>query len=90
MAQPDVEELEREDDYVHVRMRDPDQFEEIRTPDWASDVAESVSDGSQVRTGRREDGDDWEVQSVLIDVHVADDVAREKAREITEKIESSE
>lgn len=36
MAQtPAVNKIETEDDYIHVRFRDPDHYDEIRTPDWA-------------------------------------------------------
>ena len=85
---PDVETVATEDEYIHVRFRDPDRYDEIRTPDWADEPAESVSEGSEVRTGRVEGEDDWEVTSVLIDKHVGEEKAREQAREIVEKIES--
>ena len=85
---PNVQAVETEDEFVHVRFRDPDEFSDIRTPDWAADVARSVSEGSEVRTGKREDGDDWEVQSVLIKKSVGEDKAKEQAEEIIEKIES--
>ncbi|SDK35829.1 hypothetical protein [Natronorubrum texcoconense] len=85
---PDVELVETEDDYIHVRFRDPDRYDEIRTPDWAKEPAESVSDGSEVRTGKLEGEDDWEVTSVLIEKHVGEAKAEEQAREIVEKIES--
>lgn len=84
----DVEAVETEGDFVHVRFQDPDQFETIRTPDWAEEPANSVQPGSEVRTGKREDGDDWEIQSVLIPKDVGEEQAREEAREIVEKIES--
>lgn len=87
-AAPDVEMVDTEDDYVHVRFRDPDEFDTIRTPDWAKDPAESVSEGAEVRTGKRESSDDWELQSVLIPAEVDEDTARDQAREIAEKIES--
>lgn len=85
---PDVEKVETEDDYIHVRFRDPDQYDEIRTPDWADNPAESVSEGSEVRTGKVEGDDDWEVTSVLIQKNVGEEKAEEQAREIVEKIES--
>lgn len=85
---PAVEDVETEDEYVHVRFRDPDRYDEIRTPDWAKNPAESVSEGAEVRTGRIEGEDDWEVQSVLVDEHVGEEKAREQAEEIAEKIES--
>lgn len=86
---PDIELVETDEEYVHVRFRDPDQYEEIRTPDWAKEPAESVSEGSEVRTGKIEGSDDWEVTSVLIEKHVGEEKAKEQAREIVEKIESS-
>ncbi|WP_436346462.1 hypothetical protein [Natronorubrum sp. FCH18a] len=85
---PDVEMVETEDDYIHVRFRDPDRYDEIRTPDWATEPAESVSEGSEVRTGKVEGEDDWEVTSVLIKKSVGEEKAEEQAREIVEKIES--
>lgn len=85
---PAVEDVETEGEYVHVRFRDPDRYDEIRTPDWAENPAESVSEGAEVRTGRIEGEDDWEVQSILIDKHVGEEKAREQAEEIVGKIES--
>ncbi|MDS0282957.1 hypothetical protein [Haloarcula onubensis] len=80
--------VETEDEYVHVRFRDPDQFETIRTPDWAEKPARSVSDGSEVRMGKAADSDDWKVETVLIQKEVGEDKAAEQAEEIVEKIES--
>lgn len=85
---PSIQTVETEDEYIHVRFRDPDDFDEIRTPDWAENPAQDVSEGSEVRTGQREGSDDWEVQSVLIKKSVGEDKAREQAEEIVEKIES--
>jgi hypothetical protein len=88
MAQtPEPKAVETEDEYIHVRYRDPDDFDTIRTPDWADNASDSVSEGSEVRTGKREDSDDWEVQSVLIKKSVGEEKAREQADEIVEKIE---
>ncbi|HKJ59805.1 MAG TPA: hypothetical protein VKA37_11280 [Halobacteriales archaeon] len=88
MAKADVQAVETEDEYIHVRFRDPDEFETIRTPDWATNAARDVSEGAKVRTGKRTGSDDWEVQSVLIKKNVGEEKAREQAREIVEKIES--
>ena len=85
---PDIRTVETSDEYTHVQFRDPDEFGTIRTPDWAADVAQSVSDGAEVRTGKREDSDDWTVESVLVEKHVGEEKAREQATEIVEKIES--
>ena len=85
---PEVEAVETEGEYVLGRFRNPDRYEQIRTPDWATQPAESVSDGSEVRTGRLEDEDDWEVTSVLIDKDVGEERAEKQTHEIVEKIES--
>lgn len=84
---PDIETVETEDDFIHVRFRDPDEFETIRTPDWAKNVAESVSEGSEVRTGQREGSDEWEVQSVLVKKQVGEEKARDQATEIVRKMQ---
>ncbi|AQL42943.1 hypothetical protein BV210_09545 [Halorientalis sp. IM1011] len=89
MAQtPSISDVETTEDFFHVRYRDPDEFDEIRTPDWAENAASSVADGSEVRTGDREGDEDWLVQSVLVPVDVAEneDDARELADEIVAKI----
>ncbi|WP_225333658.1 hypothetical protein [Halomicrobium urmianum] len=83
---PQIQATEEGDDYYHVRFRDPDQFDEIRTPDWADEVGDSVVEGSEVRTGQAEDSDEWLVQSVLIPKNQGEDRARDQAREIVEKI----
>jgi hypothetical protein len=88
MPHTDPERVETEDEYVHVRYRDPDEFDTIRTPDWADEASDSVSEGSEVRMGREADGDDWEVQSVLIAKSVGEETARKQADEIVEKIQS--
>ena len=85
---PDGQIVEETDDYVHVRFRDPDEFETIRTPDWAENAASDVADGGEVRTGKLEDSDDWLVESVLIPAGTDDETAESQAEEIVEKIES--
>jgi hypothetical protein len=85
---PEINTVDTEDEYIHVQFRDPDRFDEIRTPDWAANAAQSVSDGAEVRTGKLEDSDDWEVETVLIAKSVGEDKAKEQAVEIVEKIES--
>ncbi|WP_424017272.1 hypothetical protein ACOZ4N_15510 [Halorientalis pallida] len=85
---PTISAVETSDDYVHVRYRDPDAFDQIRTPDWAAKAARSVAQGSEVRTGDREGDDDWFVQSVLVprDAAANEGDAREVAEEIVAKI----
>lgn len=85
---PKPETVEKEDEYIHVRYRDPDGFERIRTPDWADEVSDSVVDGSEVRMGALPDSDDWEIQSVLIPKESGKEAARSQAEEIFRKIES--
>ena len=85
---PDGEIVEESENYVHVRFRDPDGFDTIRTPDWAENAASDVAEGSEVRTGKREGSDDWEVESVLIPAGTDEDDAKDQADQIVEKIES--
>lgn len=85
---PDGEIVEETDDYVHVRFRDPDDFDTIRTPDWAENAASDVVEGAEVRTGKLKDSDDWLVESVLIPAGTDHDEAETQAEEIVEKIES--
>lgn len=89
MAQiPEPKLVELEGEYYHVRFRDPDEFSEIRTPEWAAEAAEDVESGSKVRTGRRTGSDEWVVQSVLIPEAVGKSDARSRAERIIEKIET--
>jgi len=85
---PDIESVDTEDEYIHVRFTDPGRYETIRTPDWAENAAQSVSENAEVRTGKQQDGDDWEVQSVLIKKTVGEDKATEQAKQIVDEIES--
>jgi hypothetical protein len=85
---PDGEIVEETDDYVHVRFRDPDEFDTIRTPDWAENAASDVAEGAEVRTGKLKDSDDWLVESVLIPAGTDHDEAESEAEEIVEKIEN--
>ncbi|NEU58454.1 hypothetical protein [Halorussus sp. MSC15.2] len=85
---PDGEIVEETDDFIHVRFRDPDDFDAIRTPDWAENAASDVAEGAEVRTGKLKDEDDWLVESVLIPAGTDDEEAERRAEEIVEKIES--
>ncbi len=82
----DVQLVEDGERFVHVRFADPDAFETIRTPDWASHAADSVYQGAEVRTGRRRGSDDWATQSVLVPKPVDRGTAVAVARQIREKI----
>lgn len=83
-----VQEVEEGDEFIHVRFRDPDDFDEIRTPDWAKKASQSISKGSEVRTGRKTGSDEWMVQSVLIEKNVGAEKAEEQAKRILDEIES--
>ncbi|WP_049969283.1 hypothetical protein [Haladaptatus cibarius] len=85
---PAIQSVETEDEYIHVRFRNPDEFDTIRTPDWAEHAAQDVSQGAEVRTGKRKQNDDWVVQSVLIKKQAGEGKARDEAKQILEKIES--
>ena len=84
---PEVKAVELEGDFYHVRFRDPNDFAEIRTPEWATNAAREISDGAKVRMGKRRDGDSWAVQSVLIGKTVGESKSREQAEKIIRKIE---
>lgn len=86
-TEPRVRKVEHGDDYVHVRIRDPDAFETFRTPDWAARAAGSVAEGAEVRTGKLRGSDDWEIESVLIPRPVDEGTAVQLATRIVEKIE---
>ena len=79
------------DEYYHVRYADPDEFDSIRTPDWAENPASSVVEGAEVRTGHEAEGDDseWRIQSILIPTNSAENQndAKSLAADIVEKIE---
>lgn len=90
MATKQVNTVEEGDEYYHVRFRDPDNFSEIRTPDWAEEAANSVSQNAEVRTGKLEGQDDWLVQSVLIQKEAGKDKAVEQAQKIVDKIEDGD
>jgi hypothetical protein len=79
--------VEDGEEYVHVRIRNPDAFETIRTPDWASKAADSVHEGSEVRTGKLKGSDQWSIESVLVEKPVDADTAIEYASRIVQKIE---
>lgn len=85
---PDINTVDEGDDYYHVEFRDEDMFDTMRTPDWAENAAQSVSDGAEVRTGQRENSDEWQVASVLIKKQAGEAKAKDQANEIIEKIET--
>ena len=89
-AKETVETVEAGEGYYHVRFRNPDEFDEIRTPDWAANVAGSVIDGAEVHTGDEHGNEDWTVQSVLVPMErVSDtDEAARVATQIVEKMDS--
>jgi len=90
MPDTDPRTVEQGEDYYHVRYRDPDGFDEIRTPDWAEKPAGSVVEGAEVRTGDEHGNENWTVQSVLVPVAKVDDEdeAAAQADRILEKLES--
>ena len=85
-----VKSVDESENYYHVRYRDPDDFDEIRTPDWAGNIANSVVDGGEVRTGDEHGNESWTVQSVLVPVGAVVDEAeaRDTADEILDNMES--
>lgn len=82
---PTVRAVDLEGEYYHARVRDPDRFDQIRTPKWASNVADAVEAGAEVRMGHGEE--DWVVQSILVPSDVEKGEARRDAEQILGKIE---
>ena len=70
-SQLTVKAVDRYEDHYHVRFRDADEFGELETPDWATELAESDVPGSEVRMGR-DDTDEWRIQSVRVPVGAVD------------------
>ena len=79
--------VESKGDYVCVRYRDPEEFETLRTPEWARKAAESVAAGSEIWVGKRADTDNWVPQEVRIPEPVDATDARRRADEILQRIE---
>lgn len=78
--------VERGDEYIHVRFRDPNAFEMIRTPDWAAHAAQDIAPGAEVRTGRVHGSGEWQTESVLIPKPVDRQTAVRLATQIVDKI----
>jgi len=78
---------ETTDNYYHVRFADPDEFDTIRTPDWAENAATSVTEAVEVRTGHETGGgdSDWDIQSVSIPT---EDETITQAQQIVERVEA--
>lgn len=83
----EIQKIDLEGEYFHVRFNDPDNFDEIRTPDWASNVAQSISRGSKIRMGHVSNGDEWSIQSILIKKQAGEEKAREQARKVRDKLD---
>lgn len=85
---PKVKKVTKEGDFYHVRYRQPGRFSKIRTPDWASNVADSVSKGAEVRMGMTSAGN-WYPQGILIETTGVrgKNHARSLASRIRKKIE---
>lgn len=90
-SQLTVKAVERYEDYYHVRFRDADEFEELETPDWATDLAERDVPGSDVLLGK-DDTDEWLVQRVRVPVTAVDDEgdASRKALQIVTPVSEHE
>lgn len=89
MAIPSVKEVGTDrENFYGVRFRPPSQFEEYRTPLWATHVADSISRNSEVVMGRTSAGN-WLVQSVLITkAYHSKREAKQLAKRIVQEIEA--
>ena len=90
-SQLTVETVERDEDHYHVRFRDTDEFDELETPEWASELAEAEVPGSEVRMGQDET-DEWLVQRVSVPISLVDseDDASRKALEVVTVVSEHE
>lgn len=75
--------VEETRDYFRVRQRPPSQFTQFRTPEWATHVADSISQGSKIVMGRTTKGE-WKIQSVIIRKRKG--IGESKARALAKKI----
>ncbi|MBX0286837.1 hypothetical protein [Haloarcula salinisoli] len=64
-SQLTVKAVDRDDDHYQVQFRETDDFDDLTTPDWARELAESELPGSDVQMGR-EETDEWRIQSVRV------------------------
>lgn len=83
VSQLTVKSVERRDDHYRVNFRDADSFDDLESPDWAQELAEEKTPGTDVLMGQ-DDSDDWLVRSVLVpfDVADSDEDASRKALEV--------
>lgn len=64
-SQLTVKAVDHHVDHYQVQFRESNDFDDLETPDWAKELAETELSGSDVRMGRDET-DDWLVQSVRV------------------------
>ncbi|MFC6756773.1 MULTISPECIES: hypothetical protein [Haloarcula] len=84
-SQLTVKAVEEHGDHYHVQFRDADEFDDLETPDWARELAESELPGSDVRMGL-EESDEWRIQSVRVPVTAVDgegDASRKALQVVT-------
>ncbi|WP_262179248.1 hypothetical protein [Haloarcula laminariae] len=90
-SQLTVKAVEEHGDHYHVRFRDGDELDDLETPDWAAELAESEVPGSSVRMGQ-DDTDEWLIQSVRVPVTLVDgeDDASRKALQVVTVVSEHE
>jgi len=84
-SQLTVKAVDRYGAHYHVRFRDTEEFDDLETPEWASDIAESEVQGSEVQMGLDET-ETWLIQSVRVPVGRADgdgDASRKALQVVT-------
>jgi hypothetical protein len=82
-SQLTVTAVERREDHYDGRFRDDDELDDVGTPGWAQDLADSAVSDSEVRMGR-DDTDEWLVHSVRVPAAAvdSDDDASRKALQV--------
>ena len=76
------------ENFYRIRIREPRQFSEMRIPEWAHRVAESVIKNAKITMGKK--GKEWKVQSILIPrKNISKAEALRYAKQIFKKIEAT-
>lgn len=86
----EIQGIEKGRKYWHIKFRDSGGFEKIRQPQFAQDIATSISRNSEVKTGMTE-AENWMVQSVKIKSHGNDmRTAMKQARKVQQAVDEAE
>ncbi|SEP11232.1 hypothetical protein SAMN04487948_114107 [Halogranum amylolyticum] len=89
--QSEIETEEVTDDYYRFRIRDDDQFESFAdTPEWAEEIAETVTEGAAIQMGSVSESDALRIRSVRVPKkpNLRQEGPKDVATRIVEKVRS--